>query len=678
MLRRALIALVLPAALLVPLTQAQGAPTTAAALPAACTETSWVAGSVDLCDGTLVYRDYVYDDEGADSGDTGYASGTNKAFGSLAPPAGDVRYPAGDVNSADLVRLELRRAGDRVEVTAELNALFHPGSTVLALAVDTDGRAGTGGGAWPGLGDPQRRLGPPVPDHDGRRADQRPARLVPAAGRGVLAGAGGDRAGRDRHGHERRLPRGRRARGVPAAAERRLALPLPGPGRVVRGRPGRGAAGRRRLALRAGRAHRRPAPGVSRAQQVGPGLHERVYTSRHTIAPGEGMSYAGVPGRGDGGDVDAGFAQVFNFLGKYQPYGIWVPGTAAPHGLQMEWHGSNQGIVAQINQPGMQRAYGEELDRLLVTPLARGPNGYGSDISERDLLDVMDDVQRHYAVDRDRVFSSGYSQGGYITYRMAMLYPDRFAGFTSWVGFTGDDFNGTPLEGEVSLEAGAVGNMVRYTENLRHVPGSMIYAGADELVQVPSARAMEQAFAATDDVYRWYLHPVAEHLTFAGLDDWDKEAAYSRGQRLVRRPARVTFLTNPHLDAPTLGIRHDRAYWVSRLRGREPGDLRTDLTSHGCGGTVPVLGTTSGSGPAPLPWVSTEQRVTGTRTLAPAALLAGTLENVGSLRVDAAATCLTRAFDYRITSDGPAVLRLSDGRSLRLTKGLNTGRVRAA
>src|SRR5258708_37511175 len=33
--------------------------------PASCGQGSWVAGTVDLCNGELVYRDYVYDNFGA-------------------------------------------------------------------------------------------------------------------------------------------------------------------------------------------------------------------------------------------------------------------------------------------------------------------------------------------------------------------------------------------------------------------------------------------------------------------------------------------------------------------------------------------------------------------------------------------------------------------------------------
>jgi len=92
LLHRALAVLVLPATLLLPTGVGAAAPTTAATLPPTCTDTSWVAGSVDLCDGRLVDRDDVYDDEGAD---IGYTSGTQKAFGPPAAPAGDVRFPGG-------------------------------------------------------------------------------------------------------------------------------------------------------------------------------------------------------------------------------------------------------------------------------------------------------------------------------------------------------------------------------------------------------------------------------------------------------------------------------------------------------------------------------------------------------------------------------------------------------
>ncbi|MEL0028871.1 MAG: hypothetical protein VW625_09470, partial [Perlucidibaca sp.] len=83
----------------------------------ACARSSWVAGTTELCRGALVYRDYLYDDYGADTGlispDPALLNLGNRAghLGSpiantpslLAPTAGDKRYPAGLENTADLV-----------------------------------------------------------------------------------------------------------------------------------------------------------------------------------------------------------------------------------------------------------------------------------------------------------------------------------------------------------------------------------------------------------------------------------------------------------------------------------------------------------------------------------------------------------------------------------------------
>jgi pimeloyl-ACP methyl ester carboxylesterase len=390
------------------------------------------------------------------------------------------------------------------------------------------------------------------------------------------------------------------------------------------------------------------------------------------------MSYEGVPGRGGAdNNPQLGFEQKFNFLGRYQPYGIYIPKAKGRHGMQMVFHGSSSNLSGLISQPGMQQVLGEDLNRILVTPEARGTEGWGSDISERDVLDVMADVQRTYDVDRSRVFAGGYSQGGYVTYRTASLHPDRFAGAIDWVGFTGDGANGSP-GGGFSYTAGAIGNGVDFIKNLLNVPTVMLYAGGDELVHVWTGEAMDAAFAATDNLYRFYMHPTAEHLTFAELDNWRKEAEYSKNLRLVRDPPRVVFTTAPFLDAPQYGIRHDHAYWVSRIRtSGEPTDYGTvDLTSAGCGGKLPELESVSGVGDDPVPWTLDEQRATSMKTLEREPKLTGSLTGIESLRVGTRATCLRgEAVRYDIETDGPVTLDLSDGRSVELPKGHAQGRI---
>jgi len=189
-------------------------------------------------------------------------------------------------------------------------------------------------------------------------------------------------------------------------------------------------------------------------------------------------------------------------------------------------------------------------------------------------------------------------------------------------------------------------------------------------VHVNTAAAMDRAFQATDDVFTFYLHPVAEHLTFAALDQWTKEAADTKGLTLVHDPPRVTFRTARFLDDPAEGIVHDHAYWVSQIRGRLKDDKAfedVDLTTFACGGSVPVFTTGHGAGPDPVPWASDFRKVTGSRPLPRRAALEGTLKNVASLSVDSGATCLDDGpVAYKVTTDGPTTLTLSDGRSVDL------------
>lgn len=416
---------------------------------------------------------------------------------------------------------------------------------------------------------------------------------------------------------------------------------------------------------------------VTRMDIVEPGLHERIYTSGYTLGSGEGMSYECIPGRGNGGgQVALGSEQNFCYFGRYQPYGIYVPWRGVPpYGMQMVFHGSNANHASLINLPGMQRTFGENLNRVLVVPLARGPNSYGTDISERDVLDVMADVERHYSIDPERVFAGGYSQGGYIALRMAELYPDRFAGLVSWVGFTGDWFNTPVVDLPVTYTAGAVGNVSEFVGNLRHIPSALIYATGDYLVHVHTALALEQEYAKGESTYEFFLHTAAEHLTFALLDEWDKEAAYTRNLTRVRNPARVTYATDPRLGNEEFGIYHDRAYWVSEIRGRVQGRVAIDLQGPGCDASTPVFIRGQDTGVNPVPWVSTYRRKAGVQPAAAPNRIAGVVSNVASLTLDGERLCLTSAAEYEIETDGPTTILLKNGSRIEMTSaGQHKGR----
>ena len=136
-----------PALVLIALLTA--APSHGAPGPAGCGTGSYIAGTVDVCGGELVYRDYVYDDYGAQ----GFAQAPST--GSLSNPTGTQSYPNADHatvnNYADIAEVRLAVVGSGVLVSFQLNSLFDASSTAVALAIDTDDNPATGGGPWSDL-----------------------------------------------------------------------------------------------------------------------------------------------------------------------------------------------------------------------------------------------------------------------------------------------------------------------------------------------------------------------------------------------------------------------------------------------------------------------------------------------------------------------------------------------
>ena len=412
-----------------------------------------------------------------------------------------------------------------------------------------------------------------------------------------------------------------------------------------------------------------------KAPDPGTGKHERVYTSDYTIGGRrQGYDYAGAPGRGGGAPL---FPQTYQFFGRLQPYGIYVPPGTGQYELQL-WMHPLSGNMAPAPYGGMASVMGDAHHRILMTPLGRGQNGFYSDYSERDVLDALEDVEHAYPIHEESVLASGYSMGGYGTLRLAALYPDRFAGYMQWVGFTGEDQNGFhPFpdgpNSPIYYPGGAIGNVMDLVGNLRYVPGASLYGAADELVHEWTTQgglrpALEQAKVP----FVFYDHPAAEHFTFAVVGGWRKETDYTAGLWRARDPARVTYRTARFLFNAELRLRQDRAYWIS---GIDPASARryadVDLTTHACGGSLPVVTQQPpGAGTAPVPWISHSAAVTGQQPIAAKRRLTGTLRQVRRLTVDADRACLAgKPLTYDIDSDVPATIELTDGRTIRIPAG---------
>jgi hypothetical protein len=109
---------------------------------------------------------------------------------------------------------------------------------------------------------------------------------------------------------------------------------------------------------------------VSRVAPLRPGFYQRVYESACTIPPGEGVDQDGIPGRNGEGNTGGAFSQFVHFLGKYQPYGIYIPEGDGPHGLHLVLHGHSANHSSLVSYDGMQQRIGDDLDRIRWAPSA--------------------------------------------------------------------------------------------------------------------------------------------------------------------------------------------------------------------------------------------------------------------------------------------------------------------
>src|SRR5205823_3358891 len=196
-----------------------------------------------------------------------------------------------------------------------------------------------------------------------------------------------------------------------------------------------------------------------------------------------------------GQNFSAGAKCVGRFVGRLQSYALYVPKKpqpAAGWGMTLLLHS----LSANYNQYTGSRNQSELGDRgagsLVLTPGGRGPDGFYAGIAEADTFEAWADVARRYKLDPGWAAVSGYSMGGFGTYRLLARWPDLFARGMSTVGIPGSADDQLP--------------------SLRNTPIMTWNAAADELVRIDESEKAEQQNAATGLRFVHWLFPGADHL----------------------------------------------------------------------------------------------------------------------------------------------------------------------
>jgi predicted esterase len=571
-------------------------------------------GAGRLSGGASLWTDYVYDDHGAFGVPTGTASNANVS--SLAPAMGTYAYPSGPArnNGADIFRTAVGLTRHASYWRVDWNTLVDRSVPIAEWTFDTDDNASTGASSWPanaGLTSAGIERALVVSSHGAEllnastgavlhrfatRVDMRSRSFLVKIPRSVmpvthswrirLAAGLADAAGT---GFASVSPVDGAAPGEPNVynvtfrsykQEPELYcpsnIPLPTSGHtpttecgntwmendqsstLVTGNVSKFSRVVTWKSLAAKRHTAQPLP---------TGYTNRWYVSRLNL--GQGV----VANSGGGtGDLRP------NYLGRIQPYAVVVPtGYNRKHPAPLTWVLHSLG--ANLNQYGVNAPtqLAEECqDRhsICATTEGYGPDGWYFDEAEVDFWQVWHALATSYALQPDTTVISGYSMGGFASYKLALAYPDLFA---QAMPLEGPVVCGLRVEGQVQGSGGGPanghcakdGDTTPTLVNARWIPYVMTYGFVDELVPITGGLAQVQALDKLGYRYHAVEYPTEDHLVFAVQNDFTPATSQLKHLHRTRNPGHVTYVWHPRLTRPKLGIGPTGVYWVRGLSARK-------------------------------------------------------------------------------------------------------------
>lgn len=176
----------------------------------------------------------------------------------------------------------------------------------------------------------------------------------------------------------------------------------------------------------------------------------------------------------------------------------------------------------------------ESFPFLVAYPLGRGSIGFAT-LAEQDVLSVLAETRRAYAVDDDRIYLTGLSMGGMGTWRLGLAYPHLWAALAPVCG-RGD---------------------TRLCENALHLPTWVFHGDADPAVPIQGAREMGARLRELGYETRYDEYPGVGHNSWDRAYDGTALFDWFLAHRRVDRPERVVFRTDT--------LRHPQAYWLTVL-----------------------------------------------------------------------------------------------------------------
>lgn len=163
--------------------------------------------------------------------------------------------------------------------------------------------------------------------------------------------------------------------------------------------------------------------------------------------------------------------------GTKRPYHFYIPENYNPqkrYAILFSLHGlvSRDKLIPEEEFIKKRSRWADEAKKeefIYILPMGRAGATWWNEIGAKHILKILEDLKRKYNIDENKVFLSGFSDGGSGAYYMALNHSTPFAGFIS-------------LNGHIGV-AQLSGNLI-YLPNLYNRPLYIVNTGKDWLYPV--------------------------------------------------------------------------------------------------------------------------------------------------------------------------------------------------
>jgi predicted peptidase len=148
-----------------------------------------------------------------------------------------------------------------------------------------------------------------------------------------------------------------------------------------------------------------------------------------------------------------------------------------------------------------------------------GTHLWTEDAMEAQALAALDRTMKEFNGDRERVYLTGLSMGGYATWDLAAKYPGKFAAHVPICGGVRGLKDHPEIAGALGRDAKVTDPYAETAQRIGKTPVWIFHGDADDSVPVEESRKMAEALKAAGANYKYTEYPGVGH------NSWDKAYA---------------------------------------------------------------------------------------------------------------------------------------------------------